>query len=186
MNDDLQAIRRLKSGDIGGLEILIARYQLKAIRTAFLITHDESVAEDVVQDAFIRFFDQIRHFDEQRAFKPYFMRSVVNQALNKVQKESKGLQFSGDDDTSQLEMLLARAISVENQVEFSQLQREILAVLFKLPPRQRAVIVQRYYLEMSESEMAESLVIAPGTVKWLLNAARTRLREMLGVQRNLL
>jgi RNA polymerase sigma-70 factor (ECF subfamily) len=42
------------------------------------------------------------------------------------------------------------------------------------------VIVQRYYLEMSEKEMAESLQAAPGTVKWLLNAARARLRGLLG------
>lgn len=186
MDEDVQAIHRLKSGDIGGLEVLIAHHQLKAIRTAFLITHDEAAAEDVAQDAFIRFFERIHHFDERRAFRPYFMRSVVNLALNLAQRESRGLQFSSDDDTSQLEALLARAVSVENQVEFLQLQREMLTVLFKLPPRQRAVIVQRYYLEMGEDEMAETLAIAPGTVKWLLNAARTRLRDMLGPQRNLL
>jgi hypothetical protein len=46
--EDLQAIRRLKSGDIGELECLIARYQGKALRTAFLITHDEPMAEDIV------------------------------------------------------------------------------------------------------------------------------------------
>ena len=60
----------------------------------------------------------------------------------------------------------------------------MLETLFKLPPRQRAVIVQRYYLEMSEQEMAESLEIAPGTVKWLLNAARSRLRSLLGAERS--
>lgn len=186
MDDDVQAIRRLKNGEIGGLEVLITRYQLKAIRTAFFITHDESTAEDVVQDAFVRFFERVHHFDERRPFQPYFMRSVLNLALNLAQKESKGRQFAGDDDTSQLEALLARAISVESQVEFSQLQREMLMVLFKLSPRQRAVIVQRYYLEMSENEMAETLSITPGTVKWLLNAARARLRDMLGAQRNIL
>jgi RNA polymerase sigma-70 factor (ECF subfamily) len=184
--DDLQAIRRLKRGDIGGLETLIARYQLKAIRTAFLITHDETVAEDVVQDAFIHFFEHIRHFDEHRAFNPYFIRSVINLSLNLVLKERKGIQFSDDDDMSRLEALLARTVSVETQVEFSQLQHELLDVLFKLSPRQRAVIVQRYYLEMSENEMAETLEIAPGTVKWLLNAARARLRRLLGVERNML
>ena len=69
--DDLYAIRRLKHGEIGGLEILIARYQLKAVRTAFFITHDESVAEDVVQDAFIYFFksDRVDYF--QQFFKTF-------------------------------------------------------------------------------------------------------------------
>ena len=53
-----------------------------------------------------------------------------------------------------------------------------------LPPRQRAVAVQRYYLEMSETEMSEALNVTPGTVKWLLHAARTRLRTLLGWQRS--
>jgi DNA-directed RNA polymerase specialized sigma24 family protein len=44
-------------------------------------------------------------------------------------------------------------------------------------------VVQRYYLEMSEREMAQALKVAPGTVKWLLNAARARLRELLGSTR---
>jgi len=48
-----------------------------------------------------------------------------------------------------------------------------------LSPRQRAVIVQRYFLEMSEKEMAVESGAAVGTIKWLLNAARERLRGLL-------
>ena len=43
--DDSQAIRRLKDGDIGGLEALVARYQQKAVQAAYLITHDEQLVE---------------------------------------------------------------------------------------------------------------------------------------------
>ena len=64
--EDLQAIRRLKRGDIGGLECLIARYQEKALRTAFLITNDEPMAEDIVQDVFVRFYERAKCFDESR------------------------------------------------------------------------------------------------------------------------
>ncbi len=46
--DDLEAIQRLKDGDIGGLEVLVTRYQDKAVRTAFLITHDEDESVDIV------------------------------------------------------------------------------------------------------------------------------------------
>lgn len=60
--DDAQAIRRLKRGDLGGLEILMQRYQVKAARTAFLITHDESIAQDVLQETFIRICQRIRQF----------------------------------------------------------------------------------------------------------------------------
>ena len=79
----------------------------------------------------------------------------------------------------ELEALLLQAASVEEQVEFAQLKVEIMAALDKLSARQRAAVVQRYYLGMSEKEMADTLEAAPGTVKWLLNAARTRLREIL-------
>jgi len=176
----------LKRGDIGGLECLITRYQGKALRTAFLITHDEPMAEDVVQDAFVRFYQRAKYFDEARPFEPYFMRSVVNAALNCIEREEKSQSFADDlpgRDTSELENLLEQAASVEEQVEFNTLKWQISETLAKLPPRQRAVIVQRYYLEMSEKEMSEALDTPPGTVKWLLNAARTRLRALLGSER---
>ncbi|HPH97530.1 MAG TPA: sigma-70 family RNA polymerase sigma factor [Anaerolineaceae bacterium] len=63
------------------------------------------------------------------------------------------------------ERLLSRAASTESQVEFNQQKKEILKALSQLSPRQRAVIVQRYYLEMSEQEMASKLEVAPGTIK---------------------
>ncbi len=87
--DDLQAIQRLKDGDIGGLEYLVARYQSKAVRTAFLITHDETLAEDVVQDTFVRIYHRINHFDLSCPFEPYLLRSVVNAALNVAQKADR-------------------------------------------------------------------------------------------------
>jgi RNA polymerase sigma-70 factor, ECF subfamily len=185
--DDAEAIRRLKSGDIGGLETLIARYQVKAVRTAYLITHDEPLAEDVVQDAFVRLFQRGRNFDESRSFEPYLMRSVINCALNAIEKSSKWVHLDGCKDNEALdalETLLVQAASVEEQVEFAQLKDEISTALSCLPPRQRAVIVQRYFLEMSEKEMAETLDTAPGTIKWLLNMARTRLRRLLGSERS--
>ena len=147
--DDLHAIRRLKSGNIGGLELLIARYQGKALRTAFLVTHDESMAEDVVQDAFVRFFQRARGFDEARPFEPYFMRTVVNTALNALQKEKKG-KGTPEQEGPDLEDLLDQAATVEDEVEFNSLKQRVLEALSKLAPRQRAVIIQRYYLQMSE------------------------------------
>lgn len=188
--DDLQAIRRLKNGYIGGLEFLIARYQAKAVRTAYLVTHDEPMAEDVVQDAFVRFYERIRHFDAERAFEPYFLRMVVNAALNAVERESRTAAPLDDDagmrDASLrvLEGLIARADTVEEQVELALLKREIHQALGKLTPRQRVAVVQRYYLNMSEHEMSEALDVTPWTVKWLLHSARARLRALLGWKRS--
>jgi|SRR5690349_19656032 len=179
--DDLQAIRRLKAGDIGGLETLVRRHQAKAVRVAFLITHDESLAEDVVQDTFVRLYHRINHFDPSRPFEPYLLRSVVNAALNVAQK-ARHLSMEGD--LVQVEGLLSQAASVESDMEYLQLKQRIVAALAELEPRQRAAVVQRYYLEMSEKEMAAGLDAPPGTVKWLLNTARARLQDLLGSERS--
>jgi RNA polymerase sigma-70 factor (ECF subfamily) len=180
--DDLQAIQRLKAGDIDGLDYLVTRHQAKAIRVAFLITHDEALAEDIVQDTFVRLYHHINHFDPSRPFEPYLLRSVVNAALNVAQKADRRLSLESDLD--QVEGLLSQAASVESDMEYVQLKQKIIAALAKLEPRQRAAVVQRYYLEMSEKEMAVALQAAPGTVKWLLNVARARLRELLGSERS--
>lgn len=182
--EDLQAIRRLKRGDIGGLEELVARYQTRALETAFLVTQDLALAEDVVQDVFVNLLRRIRRYDENRPFKPYLLKSVVNAALDAVEKEGKWVHSMMDTDTCRLEELIIKATSVEDQVEFDQLRATIDGALAALPARQRAAIVQRYYLQMSEKEMAQALQAPQGTVKWLLNTARTRLRTLLGSERS--
>jgi RNA polymerase sigma-70 factor, ECF subfamily len=176
--DDLQAIHRLKRGDLSGMEDLVLRYQAKAVRAAFLITHDEQLAQDVAQDTFVRLYHRISQFDENRPFEPYLMRSVANAALDVAQKAAKHISL--DSGLDHVESLLSQAASVESDVEYTQLKQMIVAALSRLEPRQRAVIIQRYYLEMSEKEMAAALDAPAGTVKWLLNTARAKLRELLG------
>lgn len=177
--DESQAIQRLKRGDIGGLEFLVHRYQLKAVRTAYLITRDPQTAEDVVQDTFLQSYRSIARFDGTRPFEPWFMRSVVNEAVKMAQKAARQVQVGEDVDGSVLAELAAQVESVETQVESIEVQNHIWDAMQKLSPRQRAVIVQRYFLEMSEKEMAEESDTAAGTIKWLLNAARERLRGLL-------
>ncbi len=179
---DNEAISRLKNGDIGGLGILVTRYQVKALRSAFLILHDEQLAEDVVQETFLRVYHKIGVFDTNRPFEPYLMRSVVNACLTAYKQDASKRTIS-QSDLRGFEELIAHAADVESQVEFSLLKEEILTSLRKLTPRQRAVIVQRYYLGMSEKEMVQSLNIAPGTVRWLLDEARKRLRNLLNGKR---
>jgi RNA polymerase sigma-70 factor (ECF subfamily) len=105
---------------------------------------------------------------------------VVNAALNAARKTWRTAEAGPDSDADGLEALLSKAASVEDQVVSAQCRQEILAVLGRLSPRQRAAVVQRYYLELSEKEMALTLDVAPGTVKWMLNEARVRLRALLG------
>ena len=180
---DEEAIRHLKHGEIGGLEALVSRYQVRSLRAAYLVVQDGALAEDVVQETFLRIFQRIRFFDETRAFEPYLLRSVVNAALDAMEKRKHETYF--DDKRDEVEQLIGQAMSVEAQVELGELQGQILAAIACLPARQRAVVVQRYYLEMSEAEMADALDAPAGTVKWLLSVARSRLRSLLKSERSI-
>ncbi|NOT03668.1 MAG: RNA polymerase sigma factor [Anaerolineales bacterium] len=177
--EEQQAIQRLKDGDISGLEFLVARHQVKAVRTAYLITRDLGLAEDIVQDSFLQAYRAIRGFDSTRLFEPWFMRSVVNASVKMMQRSARQVQVGDEADESVLAELAARVESVESQVESLEVQSQIWNAMQKLSPRQRTVVVQRYFLNMSEAEMARKSGTATGTIKWLLNAARERLRGLL-------
>jgi RNA polymerase sigma-70 factor (ECF subfamily) len=177
--DEKQAIQRLKQGDIGGLEFLVNYHQLKAVRIAYLITRERGLAEDVVQEAFLSVFRSIRRFDENLPFEPWFLRSVVNASVKLMQRSARQVDLEDETDKSHFAELISRVELVEARVESAEIQDQIWEAMQKLSPRQRAVIVQRYFLEMSEKEMAAESGSAVGTIKWLLNAARERLRMLL-------
>jgi RNA polymerase sigma factor (sigma-70 family) len=96
-----------------------------------------------------------------------------------MQRSGRQVQVGDDADESLFAELLSRVESVEEQIESMEIQNQIWDAMQALSPRQRAVIVQRYFLEMSEKEMAAESGAAPGTIKWLLNAARERLCMLL-------
>lgn len=176
------AVARLKQGDIAGLEPLVSQYQLQAVRTAYLITRDRALAEDIVQTAFIRAFERIGQFDPTQRFGPWFLRSVVNDALKAAARRERqvSLEASPDEALASLaELLHDPGPSPELIGEQAETSRAIWEALAELPPAQRAAIVQRYYVGMSEAEMAADLQIAPGTVKWRLHSGREKLRALL-------
>jgi RNA polymerase sigma-70 factor (ECF subfamily) len=90
--DEQSAIWRLKRGDIEALAVLVRRYEVQAVRTAYLITHDRALAEDVVQNTFLRIYQRIDQFDEGRPFAPWFMRSVVNAAVQAAHRQRDHLR----------------------------------------------------------------------------------------------
>ena len=182
--DEHEAITRLKSGDISGLETLVRQHQLQALRAAYLITQDRALAEDVVQTAFLRTYQRIEQFDADRPFAPWFLRSVVNAAIQTAQKQDR--QFSLDeavqDNDANLtfaDLIPDAAPGLDERLEQAEMQQAVRLALQLLSPEQRAVVVLCYYLGLSEDEMSDQINIPSGTVKWRLHAARKRLRGLL-------
>jgi RNA polymerase sigma-70 factor (ECF subfamily) len=178
-NSEREAIRALKKGDIRGLETLVRKYQVQAVRTADLIVRDQALAEDIVQAAFLRAFRRIDQFDESRSFGPWFLRSVVNDALKKVTRDRETLSLDRLSELSLKEIWPASESGPDEQVEQQETYQKVWESLGQLPAEQRAVIVLRYYLELSLEEIGEEVAAPSGTIKWRLYKARTRLKKIL-------
>jgi RNA polymerase sigma-70 factor (ECF subfamily) len=68
--EEAEAIAQLRQGDVRGLDALVRGHQVQAVRTAYLITRDRALAEDIVQAAFVRGYERIEQFDTGRPFGP--------------------------------------------------------------------------------------------------------------------
>jgi len=177
--DEREAISRLKSGDISGLEVLVKTYQSTATRAADLIVRDRSLAEDVVEETFLRAYERIGQFEADRPFGPWFLRCVINAARQAAAQRERHVRLSGADKANLEEMLTDQMPGPETLAERADLRSAVWAALGKLPPMQRAAVVQRYYLGFSEEEMAVEAGCSPGTIKWRLHVARERLRKWM-------
>lgn len=176
--DEKQAIARLKQGDLGGLEVLVRTYQLQAIRAACLIVGDLALAEDIVQNAFIRAGERIAQFDAKRPFGPWFLRSIINDAIKAANRQKRQVSLDQSEGEGFLDLIDPGGLP-EDQVETKETAQATWWALQKLPPNQRAAIVMRYYLDMREDEMTVALNGPPGTIRWWLHAAHQRLASLL-------
>jgi RNA polymerase sigma-70 factor, ECF subfamily len=175
--DEQQAIECMRNGDIRGLEMLVRRYQVRAIRAAYLVTREVSLAQDVVQSAFVRAYERIDQLDPSRPFAPWFLASVLNAASKLVTRRNRHTSFEllppANAD------LTDAALRPEEVWDNAETADEVWLALGALPPAQRSAVVARYYLGLNQSEMAQVLGCTESTVKWRLHAARARLRLLL-------
>lgn len=179
--DDQFAVSRLKQGDLSGLVTLVNRYQVQAVHAAYLVLYDRALAEDIAQTAFVKVAERIDQFDEQRPFAPWFFRIVVNDALRLAEKQKRAISLEDlDEPVIQLaEWLTDPDPQPEPWLEQKEVRENILKAIQSLPPEQRAVVVMRYFLEMSEADMSERMDRPLSTIKWWLREARRHLRNRI-------
>ncbi|MGH9065083.1 MAG: RNA polymerase sigma factor [Acidimicrobiales bacterium] len=142
------------------VELYRAQYR-PMVRLAYLLTGSSALAEEVVQDAFIRVRRRLADVDRPVG---YLRTAVVNGCRNEHRRA---------DVARRLGPAAACSRSVEDEVD------DLGDALARLPERQRAVLVLRYYLGQSEADIAASLRCRPGTVKSLAHRGLAALREVI-------
>lgn len=168
------------------MEVLVRRYQVRAVYAALLIVRDLKLAEDIVQDSFLRAVERIDQFDESKPFGPWFLRSVVNASVKTARRQRRFVPLDGtqDEETSKIaDWLMDPDPSPELMIETHETRQMVWKALGELTPEQRAVIIMRHFLEMSETEMTQTLDRPLTTIRWRLKTTRSQLRKLLGLFR---
>ena len=180
--EDQLSISRIKQGDPGGLEALVQTYQVQAVYAAYLIVQDYALAEEIVQSAFVSVVEKIGQFDERRPFAPWFFKIVTNAAIKAARKQAR-LSALNEECAGEAGRLASWLVDPqplpERLVEIQETGEVVRAALRQLTPEQRASVVMRYYLDMSEADMVVRLDRPLSTIKWWLRSARARIGVLL-------
>ncbi|MGH2723601.1 MAG: RNA polymerase sigma factor [Actinomycetota bacterium] len=173
--DDAELVERAKRGEVAAFEELVRGYQAMAVRTAYLVTGETGDAEDAAQNAFLKAYAALARFDPGRPFRPWLLRIVVNEAKNRRRWRRRHPELELDD----VHAPPAAAPSLEDRAEAQERRAVLLRAVNGLREGDRLAIAYRFFLELSEAEMAEALGVARGTVKSRLSRALGRLRAAL-------
>ncbi|MEU4643740.1 SigE family RNA polymerase sigma factor [Micromonospora sp. NPDC023814] len=158
--------------DDGFREFVEIRYA-DLLRTAYLLTGSRHAAEDLVQNALMRAMRRWRHVDEPMA---YVRRIMVNERVSLWHRFGSREFLAGVTGAWRLHDDRGRSRDVADDVV---VREEVRAALHGLPPRMRAVLVLRYWEDLTEAQTAQTLGCSVGTVKSLASRGIARLRAVL-------
>jgi len=171
---------RLKRREPQAMADLYDRYGRLAYSLILRIVRDAEMAEDLVQETFIRVWSRAQAFDSERgALGPWLLAVARNRAIDYL-RSVDGRMARSSYELVEMENPALFA-NLESQVMVSELAERVRGVMSKLNSSQRSVIELAYFEGLSQTEMAEKLGQPLGTIKTWVRTALKNLREELGV-----
>jgi len=147
------------------LERWVTAYQPVVFRAAYLILRDTQAAEDVAQDTFIRAYNAALRYDPGEGVRSWLYRIAVNTSLNELRRRKR--------ERAAVERMETGVVA--DPSDRSDTSSVVGDAIDRLPDRLRVAVICRYFLDLSEAEMAQVLKVRPGTVKSRLHEARRSL-----------
>ena len=164
---DLGLVRRAKAGDYQAFDLLVLKYQSRLISTAFRFVKDIHIAEDLVQESFIKSFNSLASFREDSSFYTWIYRITVNTSKNfLVSKKRKNELLSSDiseDQTYEIEY--EDTDTPEDLLQASQLKKLITETIDQLGEDTKTALTLRELDGLSYEEIARVVNCPVGTVR---------------------
>lgn len=181
---DEEVVERVMNGEKGAYELIMRKYNPRLFRIARSYLKNEDEIEDVIQEAYIKAYEQMPRFEKRSSFSTWLIRIVINEALARLKhrKRFTSITYDGPENAGFVRELPAQLPNKETPIE-KLMNTELKDILEKavdrLPQKYRAVFLMREIEEMSVAETSASLEISETNVKVRLSRAKEMLRETI-------
>lgn len=183
---DCELVIQYKSGNDAAFETLVNRHKNKIFTTIYLIVKDHYIAEDLLQETFVKAIRTIKagRYNEEGKFLPWISRIAHNMAIDHFRKAKRYPTIIMEDGSSVFNTLEF----AEQPYETVQIKQETHAKLRELiqtlPEPQREVLMMRHYMQMSFQEIAETTGVSINTALGRMRYALINLRKQMKQTKN--
>jgi RNA polymerase sigma-70 factor (ECF subfamily) len=171
--EDVKLVRQTLSGNTESYAVLVKTYEAPLLRYITYLVHDPDLAEDVVQDTFIKTYRNLAGFKQSYKFSSWLYRIAHNTAMDAVKKHSAVIL-----EAPQLDRLTAVESSIAERIDQEILAKDLGRCLNKLPAKYRAPILLFYFQQKSYRDISDILRIPTATVGVRIGRAKVRMREL--------
>jgi RNA polymerase sigma-70 factor (ECF subfamily) len=182
---DDELLERVRERDSGAFELLFERYREMIQRHLARLVRDQSAADDLAQEVFLRVWLRAEQWDGRGAVRAWLFRIATNLGLNHLRsvgrRRERPLELSPDRFDAESEsavpgwMIDAASLGPDAQLAFADQRRRLRGLVEELPEEKREVFRMVVEAEMQTREVAEALGMPEGTVRSRLHHARKRL-----------
>jgi len=186
--DDQALVERARTGDEAAVRAIVQRYNRRLYRVARGVVRNDSEAEDIVQETYVRAFTSLGGFRGDASLSTWLTRIALNEALGRLRRSrpTVGLDAIDRGETQEARVIMFPSSMTSADPETALVRRQVRELLEQtieeLPEPFRIVFILRDIEKLSTEETAAHLAIAPETVKTRLHRARRRMRGKLAAR----
>ncbi len=181
---DSELIAQYRNGSEAAFDLLVDRYQKKIYTTIFLIVKDQEIAEDLLQDVFVKVVNTIHSdkYNEEGKFQPWVMRIAHNLAIDYFRKAKRYPTIRMEDGSNIFNTLKFSEETIEDRQVRDENIDLVKLLIEELPETQKEVLIMRYYVDMSFQEIADqtgvSINTALGRMRYALIHLRKKMKQL--------
>jgi RNA polymerase sigma-70 factor, ECF subfamily len=180
---DEELIRTLGEGDENALRTLVERHTPSIFRFSVRHTGDESIAQDICQEVFLKLYRNARSYKPGMTFKTWLFTIVRNTSIDMARSYTYRKAYSLEDYSQKTERqpLINGAPDPEQRYSSKETAQKVTLALQSLPEKQRTACILKYYEEMPTKKIAEAMRTTVSSVESLLVRAKHNLLKLLQI-----